>query len=148
MHRRQMEDALRRSERELRDFLENAVEAMHWVSPHGTILWANRAELELLGYAREEFIGAHIAKFHVDPLVIADMLQRLANGEELREFEARLRCKDGAVKRVLINSNVYRVDGKFVHTRCFTRDITQLVERTGDRLLLDTSSGPTAPIVS
>jgi len=28
---------------------------------------------------------------------------------------------------VLINSNVYREDGRFLHTRCFTRDITGLL---------------------
>ncbi len=48
---------------------------------------------------------------------------QLAIGESLDEFEARLRRKDGTVKEVLISSNVYWEDGKFVHTRCFTRDI-------------------------
>src|SRR5205085_1378890 len=28
------------------------------------------------------------------------------------------------IRHVLIHSNVYRRDGEFVHTRCFTRDIT------------------------
>lgn len=29
---------------ELRDFLENAAEGLHWAGPDGTILWANHAE--------------------------------------------------------------------------------------------------------
>ena len=29
------------------------------------------------------------------------------------------------IRRVLINSNVLWEDGKFIHTRCFTRDITE-----------------------
>jgi PAS domain S-box-containing protein len=37
---------------------------------------------------------------------------------------ARLRCKNGSIRDVLINSNVLFEDGKFVHTRCFTRDVT------------------------
>lgn len=43
----------------------------------GIILCANRAELELLGYAAEEYVGRHIAEFHVDPAVVEDTLARL-----------------------------------------------------------------------
>jgi PAS domain S-box-containing protein len=37
----------------------------------------------------------------------------------------RLRAKDGSIKHVLLSSNAYFRDGEFVHTRCFTRDITE-----------------------
>jgi two-component sensor histidine kinase len=47
------------------------------------------------------------------------------NRETLNNYEARLRCKDGSIRHVLINSNVLWKDGKFVRTRCFTRDITE-----------------------
>jgi PAS domain-containing protein len=40
-------------------------------------------------------------------------------------FRARLRCKDGTIKHVLLNANVLWEDGRFIHTRCFTRDITE-----------------------
>ncbi|MEO8495019.1 MAG: PAS domain S-box protein, partial [Planctomycetota bacterium] len=43
----------------------------------------------------------------------------------LRDYEARLRCKDGTIKHVLIDSNVLWEDGEFIHTRCFTRDLSQ-----------------------
>ena len=36
-----------------------------------------------------------------------------------------MRCKDGSLKDVLIDSSVLWRDGKFIHTRCFTRDITE-----------------------
>jgi PAS domain S-box-containing protein len=88
-------------------------------------LWANRAELELLGYQRDEYVGRHISEFHADPAVCADILARLSRGETLRNYEARLRRKDGATRHVLIDSNVLFRDGKFVHTRCFTRDVTE-----------------------
>ena len=123
--RRRVEERLRRSEQQLRDFVENATEGLHWVGPDGRILWANRAELELLGYSADEYVGRHIVEFHADPHVIGDILRRLAAGEELYGYEARLRARDGSIRHVLINSNVYREDGRFVHTRCFTRDITE-----------------------
>jgi PAS domain S-box-containing protein len=111
-------------ERELRDFLENASVGMHWVGPDGIVLWANRTEMEMLGFTPEEYIGHHISEFHADQAVIEDILRRLTNGETLCNYEARLRCKDGSVRHVLINSNVLWDEDKFIHTRCFTRDIT------------------------
>jgi PAS domain S-box-containing protein len=98
---------------------------MHWIGPDGIILWANRNELLMLGFTEEEYIGHHIAEFHVDQPVIEDILCRLTAGETLTNYEAKLRCKDGSIREVLINSNVYWEADKFIHTRCFTRDISE-----------------------
>jgi PAS domain S-box-containing protein len=122
---KQAQEALRQREEELTDFFENAALGLHWVGPDGTILRANRAELDLLGYTREEYIGHNIAEFHVDSNIINDILQRLTRNETLHSYEARLRCKDGSIRHVLISSNVRRDNGRFIHTRCFTRDITE-----------------------
>jgi PAS domain S-box-containing protein len=123
--RRRAEDELRSSQQELVDFFENAAEGLHWVAEDGTIVWANRAELEMLGFSKEEYIGHDIREFHADPDVIADILARLVRGETIQEYEARVRCKDGSFRHVVIHSNVLFREGKFVHTRCFTRDITE-----------------------
>lgn len=125
VERKSAEDELRRSEQELADFFENATVGLHWVGPDGTILRANRAELEMLGYSREEYIGRPISDFHADENVICDILNRLRAGEKLTEYPARLKCKDGSIKDVLIDSSVLWRDGDFVHTRCFTRDVTE-----------------------
>ncbi|MDB5350084.1 MAG: domain S-box [Planctomycetota bacterium] len=123
--RKRSEEALRRSEAQLADFFENATVGLHWVGPDGTILRANRAELELLGYDWEEYVGRPIAEFHADEAVICDILRRLQAGESLHAYPARLRCKDGSLKDVLIDSSVMWEGGEFVHTRCFTRDVTE-----------------------
>jgi PAS domain S-box-containing protein len=120
------EAQLREREADLRDVLENAAEGIHLVGPDGTIEWANRAELEMLGYAEEEYVGRNIVEFHVDELVIQRILARLSAGETLHGAEARLRHKDGSIRHVLVSSNVRWRDGKFLHTRCFTKDITEL----------------------
>src|SRR4051794_26901994 len=62
---------------DLEDFFENGAVALHLVGPDGCILRANGAELELLGYSAEEYIGEHIARFHADQHVIEDILARL-----------------------------------------------------------------------
>lgn len=117
---------IERNRQELADFVENGPVGMHWVGADGIILWANKAEMEMLGYSREEYIGRNIADFHADFPVIENILQRLSDGEEIRNYEARLRCKNGSIKYVLISSNVLFKKNDFIHTRCFTRDITQL----------------------
>jgi PAS domain S-box-containing protein len=123
--RKRAEEAQQRAEQELRDFVDNANVGMHWVGPDGIILWANRTEMDMLGVTREEYIGRHIAEFHADRLVIESILERLANRETLHNCEVRLRCKDGSIRNVLINSNVLWDGDTFVHTRCFTRDVTE-----------------------
>ena len=45
---------LSQREQQLADFVENAVVGLHWVGADGRIIWANQAELDLLGYAQEE----------------------------------------------------------------------------------------------
>jgi PAS domain S-box-containing protein len=123
--RKQREEARQRAEDELRDFVENATVGMHWMGPDGTVLWVNQGELDLLGYPREEFVGHNIAEFHADQTVVSDMRARLLRGEALHEFEARLRGTDGSIRHVLIDSSALFEHGRFVHTRCFTRDITK-----------------------
>ncbi len=59
--RKQAERALLRSESQLTDFFENAALGLHWLGPDGTLLRVNQAELDMLGYAREEYEGHHIA---------------------------------------------------------------------------------------
>ncbi len=133
--RKHAEEALQRSEAELTDFFENAAIGLHWVGPDGTILRVNQAELDMLGYQRDEYVGRNIEEFHVDGDVIEDILTRLSAGEVIHDYDARMRGKDRAVKYVRINSSVYREAGKFIHTRCFTRDITDR-KRTETRLAL------------
>lgn len=128
--RKAIERALHQREKELSDFLENAVEGMHRVGPDGTILWANKAELDLLGYAHDEYIGRHIADFHADRHVIDEILAKLLAGETLYDYPARMRCKDGSIRHVLIHSNARVSDGEFISTRCLMRDVT-------DRVLLE-----------
>ena len=119
--------SLRRRDQELTDFIENAPIGLHWVGPDGTILWANQAELDALGYRKEEYVGHHIAEFHADPAVIQDILERLQAHETLRSYRARMRASDGSIRHVLIHSNVVWDGDRFVHTRCITRDVTDLV---------------------
>jgi PAS domain S-box-containing protein len=118
---------------DLEDFFENGAVGLHLVGPDGTILKANKAELDLLGYTADGYIGRPISDFHADADVIADILERLKRGEKLDKYLARLRAKDGSIKHVAITSSAQFRNGKFINTRCFTIDVTDL-RRAQDKL--------------
>jgi PAS domain S-box-containing protein len=90
------------------------------------VIWANAAELDMLGYEPQEYIGRHILDFHVDRDAIEQVLERVKRGESVRQYPSQLLCKDGSIRDVLIDTNVLWEDGEFVHTSCFTHDITNL----------------------
>eukprot|EP01038_Epipyxis_sp_PR26KG_P014077 gene14077-18889_t len=48
------------------DFLENAPRPMHVVDQDLKIIWANKIELEILGYKPSEYIGHHLYEFTPD----------------------------------------------------------------------------------
>lgn len=112
-------------ERLLAEFCEDSSIGMCSIGLNGRILWANKAELQLLGYAPQDYIGHNITEFHVDASSMSEILIRLRAGEELHEHEVRLRCRDGAIKHVLLDSNIHRRNGEIVSTRFFTRDISE-----------------------
>ncbi|MEJ1229084.1 PAS domain S-box protein [Pseudomonas sp. CCNWLW56] len=119
-----MAEELRRKSADLEDFFENSAVGLHIVSGDGIILRANKAELALLGYSEQEYIGRHITDFHVDEPVIGDILHKLASGHCLDRYPARLMAKDGSIKHVAITSNGRFEEGKLFNTRCFTIDLT------------------------
>jgi PAS domain S-box-containing protein len=126
--RRQAEKSLHLREKELADFVENAVEGLHQLGPDGAILWANPAQLKLLGYSAEEYIGHKLAEFHVDPNSFDEFWQKIMRREPVYDYPSRLRCNDGSIKHVVTHSSGYWEDGKFLYTRCFIRDVTDRVQ--------------------
>jgi PAS domain S-box-containing protein len=111
-------------ENEILDLLDTAPMALHWCGADGTILWANRAEMELLGYRYDEYVGHNITEFVCDPSELDVLFDHLARNETLHNHEVRFRAKDGSTKHVSVSSNAYWRGGKFKHTRCFLRDVS------------------------
>ncbi len=119
------EEELLQSQRELVAFFENPVVALHSVDADGIIRRANQAELEMLGFSAEEYVGKHLRDFHADREVAENLIRRLSANEVVRDFSARLVCKDGSIKHVLIDSDAVARNGQFAYSRCFSRDVTE-----------------------
>ncbi len=125
VERKIIQRSLQLRESELADIIENAVEGVQQVGPDQTILWTNKALLNLLGYTPQEYIGHSLGAFHVHQHVFEEFWAKLMRREDIYDFPAELRCKDGSVKHVVIHSNGRWENEKFVHTRCFIRDVTE-----------------------
>src|SRR5258708_4606191 len=69
---------------DLADFCERVPVALQCLGADGVIRWVNRAELDLLGYSRDEMVGRPATEIHADPAAIREILQRLERREIVR----------------------------------------------------------------
>ncbi|MGA7539430.1 MAG: PAS domain S-box protein [Steroidobacteraceae bacterium] len=119
-----VERALAARDRELSDFLENALEGLLRVGPEGTVSWVNGAGLELLGCRNGECVGRSIEEFYLEPRDAQESLRRLLSGETLRNHSTVLLRADGSVRHVRIAANAQWDAGRLVHSRWYIRDDT------------------------
>ena len=108
----------------LAEIAEKAPVPLVQAGPDGIIQWANLAQLELFGYARQEYIGRKAVEFYANEAEGVSMLARLMRGETLRDCPANLRARNGALHDVLISSSTDMEKGRFLRARIFTQDVT------------------------
>ncbi len=123
---KQTEAALRESEERFRDLFENAHDLIQSVRPDGSILYANRAWRETLGYSEAEIAGLSLRDI-IHPSSLShcmEMFQRIMTGDALSRIEAVFRAKNGREVVVDGTSSCRFVEGKPVATRSIFRDIT------------------------
>jgi PAS domain S-box-containing protein len=109
---------------ELEDLLEGGGLGVHWLSPDLTLLWANRTDYERLGYGADDYVGHQLEEFLVGPH--DELLRKLRAAEPLHEAVLTLRARDGSSRYVsLSGSPRYDDQGRLVHTRCLTVDVTE-----------------------
>lgn len=125
LDRASVELALEISQQGISDFMQHAMIGMHWVDREGRTVWANQAELEMLGYDSADYIGQQLMDFHVDRAGIEAVFQQLLNNQPIKDHIAQMYRKDGSICDVSIDSSALFKDGKFIHARCFTRDISE-----------------------
>jgi PAS domain S-box-containing protein len=123
--RKSVDLALATSQQGISDFMQNALLGIHWVDRDGIVVWANNAELKMLGYESGEYIGQVLHDFHVDRVAIRCAFQKLLDDEPVISHESQMVRKDGSICDVSINATALFKDGEFVHARCFTRDISE-----------------------
>jgi diguanylate cyclase (GGDEF)-like protein/PAS domain S-box-containing protein len=126
--RQQDEDRLRSSESRYRGLFENVVDGVYIASRDGDIIAANPALVEMLGYASVEDLKAagKTTVLYVNPIDRERVFARLEAQGVVKNFEYRLRRKDGVQIVVLENSRAIRDEsGRIVAHEGTITDITE-----------------------
>ena len=66
------------SDADLRLWLDQSTLGLRFVDARGRILWANAAELALVGRRRDDYVGHDLSEFFAEPSTAAELLVRLA----------------------------------------------------------------------
>ncbi|MGA2317856.1 MAG: PAS domain S-box protein [Thermodesulfobacteriota bacterium] len=120
------EEALRESEERYRSLFEGSRDAIYTNSREGKILDANQSMLDLFGYSREEMIGLKARETYVHPEDRLKFQQKIEREGFVRDYEIKLRKKDGTELECLFTSIVRRsADGNIVGYQGIIRDITE-----------------------
>ena len=122
------EDRLRSSEMRYRGLFENVVDGVYIASREGDLIAANPALVDLLGFdSADELKGAgKTTMLYVNPIDRERVFARLEAEGVVKNFEYRLRRKDGREIVVLENSRaVYDDDGNIVAHEGTITDITE-----------------------
>jgi PAS domain S-box-containing protein len=126
--RKRMEEALRRSERHLSNFFDHAPIGLLWLSAGGNVLRVNQAQLDLLGYSLQEYLGRFFSESCAEPAAVHDLLARLTVKETINNFSLVLRCKNGALRYTLVDAiALWNEEGQILYSSIFLRDITDRV---------------------
>lgn len=121
------ENKLRNSESRYRGLFENVVDGVYIVSREGELVTANPALVEMLGYDSVEDLKAAglTTMLYVNPIDRERVFARLEAHGKVKNFEYRLRRKDGREIVVLENAHaVYDEDGSIVAHEGTITDIT------------------------
>ena len=127
IERKRLESALRESEEQHRDLLENAHDLIQSVTPDGRFAYVNRAWREMLGYSEEDVKNLSLFDIlHADcQMHCRDVFQHVLAGEDVHNIEATFVASDGRVIDVEGNVSCRFEDGKPRATRAIFRDVTE-----------------------
>jgi PAS domain S-box-containing protein len=125
--RKRAEDALRESEQKYRTLFDESKDAICISDQDGGVLDANPIFLELFGYNREDLHrGVHWQHLYVEPDGRERFLQAIDLTGSLRNYEAKLRKKNGgAIDCLLTATKRTSDDGKPLGFQGIIRDITE-----------------------
>ena len=125
--RKQAEEALRVREKQYRTLFEDSKDAVYIATREGNYIDVNRAFLDLYGYTREEISNLSSLKVWVNPEDRSRFLMKLEKDGSIKEFEAKVRRKDGTEIDCLLTSTALRDDdGMVIGSQGIVRDVTEI----------------------
>lgn len=127
--RKQAEEALRRSEEDLRGILDNMIDTFYRTGTDGRFVMASPSVRRLLGLDVEEILGRRAAEFHEDPEGRPKLLRALdRNGGIVQDYVVRARRADGRLVWISLNARYLRgEDGMIAGVEGVLRDVTDQI---------------------
>ncbi len=126
--RKHAEEALQKSEQLYRSVVDNSIDTYFRLDGQGNVVLTSPSGAQLLGYdSPAELIGINIARdLFADPGDRDRFLGSLRKAESVRDFEARLKRRDGSTVVVMTNARLYLgPDGSQLGIDGFLRDFTE-----------------------
>jgi len=126
--RKRADQELKRSEKKYRTLFEESRDAIYMSTEPGDLIDFNQSTLNLFGYSREEMYGLSIEAVFVDIDEYNRFQKELEQKGSARDFEAKLRKKDGTEMYCLISSTVRQArDQSIAGYQGIIRDISELI---------------------
>ncbi|HEX5725634.1 MAG TPA: EAL domain-containing protein, partial [Longimicrobiaceae bacterium] len=106
--RKRTEEALRDSEERYRTLFEESRDAIYMSTLSGEVIDANQAAFDLFGYAPEELVGGNVGDLYLHDADRQRFRDEILRTGFVRDYELRLRCKDGTVIDALLSATLRR----------------------------------------
>jgi PAS domain S-box-containing protein len=116
---------IKKSNERYNSLFNDALDMIHIVDDDGIIIDANPAEMTILGYTKEEFIGKHLCDItHPDHKeTTQSYFQKVLDGETIDIYETALLTKTGETVHVEVNAVPKKIGGQGI--RAVLRNITE-----------------------
>jgi len=123
---RRAQEMLREGEERYRALFEGARDAIYITGREGDLVDANQAFFDLFGYNRKEWEEIQAGNIYVNASDRLKFRQAIEKTGSVRDFEVKLRKRDGTEMDCLITSAVRKAtDGSIIGYQGIIRDVTE-----------------------
>jgi len=124
--RKRTEAELKRTKEYLENVIANTVDAIGIVNRRGKFILWNRRAAEVYGYELQELADKTAFELYADPAELDRLLWRLRRAGVVREFEIRMKKKDGTIVPMDISISLLKDDqGRTIGSVCVARDLSE-----------------------
>jgi two-component system cell cycle sensor histidine kinase/response regulator CckA len=124
--RRQAEEALRQKEQQYQTLFRDSGDAIYIATREGDYIDVNDSFVDLYGYTREEIKDLKAQSVWVNPSDRSRFFRELEAHGTVKDFEAKLKRKDGTgIDGVLSSTALRSPNGTVIGSQGMVRDITQ-----------------------
>ena len=138
------ERALQESEQRYHGLFDNSRDAIITTRPDGSFVNVNPSALNLFGYSRREMMRKNVTELYLDPADRRSFVETIEETGGVRDFEVRMRRKNGTVMDCLFTFSLRRGSGGLREYQGIVRDVTErrrMMEDLKDLSLRDELTG-------